>query len=634
MTARLWKKFRDLNQPSTCKTRVRLLPILGPSGSGKSSVARAGLIPKLARRPLPGQGRAQVAVLLPGSDPVWSLAIMLARLDVDDQRSKIKKADDYAAKLKTQTPDNQFNGLAQSVGLLKDDRHDAHAHLMILVDQFEEVYSLCRDTDDRACFIGNLLHAASDPSGDIAVIITLRSDFLKETQSDTVLNQVIAQNGEIIPAMNPKQLGRAIAKPAQNAGRPLEKAVVDMLIHQTHGHEGALPLLQFALTRIWEGMEQGKDPADTLKQIGGVGGALAGEARRLYRTLTKEEQAIARRAFLAMVNLGEGVRDTRRRISLDQVVASHEKPEHVKAVLERFSGRDARLITLSAETESDRQTAEVTHEALLEHWTDLKVWLDGNRDDLRLLRRLEADAREWQKQKRPSGSLWRPPDLDLAQKLYQTKQGIFSKLQADFFKASKWARRKRRLTTICWVGFIIAVVAAAFIYVQTEKQKAVQKQREAELRLCQNFQKNAGDALDLSTAGHNPSKNFRHAWLYTLEALKKALPLPDVNQKLAPSIKRLSQKRLLLGIVYSLCANPSERTHAFNQGGAIIKPQLDVDLSKIFAKQGQTVFAFQAVYQCSFDLFGLKMQGNALVPLGEEESGGKPWFGDHPRALG
>ena len=162
-----------------------------------------------------------------------------------------------------------------------------------------------------------------------------------------------------------------------------------------YSHPGALPLLQFALTRIWDGLAEGVSPAETLKRIGGVGGALAGEAQRLFDQLSETDKAIARRAFLALVQLGEGTRDTRRRISLTEIVAYGEESAHVQAVIRCFADPRARLVTLSATTEGT-ETAEVTHEALLDHWETLREWLDANREDLRFHRHLAQDATYWE----------------------------------------------------------------------------------------------------------------------------------------------------------------------------------------------------------------------------------------------
>jgi len=331
---KLWNLFRTQNENTIQpEASLRLLPILGPSGSGKSSLARAGLIPELARRPLPGKSQARVAVLVPGTYPIEALATVLARVATNDP-TPVAKTREFAQELK-QTSSNtndtiMYNGLQRIANVLPE---IAISPLLVLVDQFEEVYSLCDDPNERQIFIENLIQAAGDRSGCVSVIITLRSDFLGETQRHPVLNQVIAKQGVIIPAMSTEELRQAITKPASNAGHPLDEAVVNLLLKDTEGREGALPLLQFALTRIWDGLKSGIEPVKTLEQIGGVGGALADEAQCIYQSLNSQEKKIAQRVFLGLVQLGEGTSDTRRRVKISSLVSYKDEPESVKAVL-------------------------------------------------------------------------------------------------------------------------------------------------------------------------------------------------------------------------------------------------------------------------------------------------------------
>ncbi|WP_017315667.1 ATP-binding protein [Mastigocladopsis repens] len=199
---KLWNLFRTLHENTTQpETSLRLLPILGPSGSGKSSLARAGLIPELARRPLPGKSQARVAVLVPGTHPVEALATVLARVATNDQ-TPVAKTREFAQELK-QTSSNTtdtiiYDGLRRIANVLPE---ITVSPLVVLVDQFEEVYSLCDDPTERQIFIENLIHAAGDRSGCVSVIITLRSDFLGETQRHPALNQAIAKLGVIVPAI-------------------------------------------------------------------------------------------------------------------------------------------------------------------------------------------------------------------------------------------------------------------------------------------------------------------------------------------------------------------------------------------------------------------------------------------------
>jgi AAA ATPase domain len=370
----LWEKFRSLHEQESA---TRLLTIYGPSGSGKSSLARAGLIPKLARKPLPGGDRARVAVLVPGSHPLESLATVLARIATNDP-TPVTKTREFATELAQANAEGVYDGLRRIADALPK---IAISPLIVLVDQLEEVFTLCEDPKERDAFIGNLLCAVADRSKRVSAIFTLRSDFLGATQKHPLLNQAIAAQGYLVAAMNEDGLREAIAKPAELAGHPLDLSTVNLLIEQTADRDGALPLLQFALTRIWVGLEEGKEPAETLRAIGGVGGALAGEAQRIYESLTPDEQEIARRVFLGLVQLGEGAKDTRRRTKLERVVADQDSLEQVKKVIDQFARPGARLITLA--NDEGEETAEVTHEALFENWKQLRVWLDGLGDMLR-----------------------------------------------------------------------------------------------------------------------------------------------------------------------------------------------------------------------------------------------------------
>ncbi len=431
----LWDKFRSLHED---ESQTRLLTIYGPSGSGKSSLARAGMIPELARRPLPGRERARVAVLVPSSHPLESLATVLARIATNDS-SPVTKTSEFATELAQANAEGIYDGLRRIADALPEIEI---APLIVLVDQLEEIFTLCKDSAERNAFIGNLLCAAADRSKRVAVILTLRSDFLGATQQHPQLNQSIGLQGFFVAAMSEEGLREAISKPAELAGHPLDLSTVNLLIEQTAGREGALPLLQFALVRIWAGLIEGKDPAETLREIGGVGGALAGEAQRIYGGLTPAEQGIARRVFLGLVQLGEGAKDTRRRTELDRVVSHHDSLEQVEKVIARFADPGVRLITLA--NAGGEETAEVTHEALFDNWQQLKDWLDGGRSDLRFQRRLDDAVMVWQDNERPEGNLWRSPDLDLLRRYQERAGDDLTQDQLEFLQASEAADNQRQ----------------------------------------------------------------------------------------------------------------------------------------------------------------------------------------------
>lgn len=433
---------------------ARVLAVLGPSGSGKSSIVRAGLIPELVRRPLPGLRNPLIAYMRPNTRPLWELALVLARID-GGERPIAAAAADYEAILRAEDAgaDHGRTGLRRIADSLAgaDNRS-----LIVLVDQFEETYTLADNGTEAQVFVEALLAAARDPSGRVSVILTMRSDFLGETIANPELNAVIAESAVIVPAMTAGELREAIEEPARAAGHELDAAVVDLLIAETEGRTGALPLLQFALTQIWDGLVAGREPSETLREIGGVGGALAAIAEDRYSRLPPPDRAIARRAFLAMISLGEGARDTRRRVPISEIVAAGEDPAHVKHVLDRFSQPDARLVTQAGD--GAEITVEVTHETLFEHWTSLEHWLDASRDDIRFQRQLNEAVRKWNEGGRASGDLWRPPSLDrLAD--FVKRHGDLTEDQLAFFHASRHAQRRSSLLRS---GAFAAVALAVF----------------------------------------------------------------------------------------------------------------------------------------------------------------------------
>jgi WD40 repeat protein len=483
----LWEKFRSLHEQESA---TRLLTIYGPSGSGKSSLARAGLIPKLARKPLPGGDRARVAVLVPGSHPLESLATVMARIATNDP-TPVTKTREFATELSQANAEGVYDGLRRIADALPE---IVISPLIVLVDQLEEVFTLCEDPKERDAFIGNLLCAVADQSKRVSAIFTLRSDFLGATQKYPLLNQAIAAQGYLVAAMSEDGLREAIAKPAELAGHPLDLSTINLLIEQTADREGALPLLQFALAQIWMGLEVGKEPAETLRAIDGVGGALAGEAQRIYESLTLEEQEIARRVFLGLVQLGEGAKDTRRRTKLERVVAHRDSLEHVQKVIDRFASPGTRLITLG--NDEGVETAEVTHEALFDNWQQLKNWLDSGRSDLRFQRRLDEAVTIWQENGRPEGNLWRSPDLDFLIRYQLSIGDDMTPRELEFFNASinsvkaqkqaeeKAAQEKKRLRRIFSRSIIVALVVTSGVAILAlAMTQQVQRQRVEQLAI-------------------------------------------------------------------------------------------------------------------------------------------------------
>lgn len=447
----LWEKFCHLHEN---QSTVRVLPIYGPSGSGKSSLARAGLIPALGKKPLPDRDRARLAVLVPGTHPLEALATVLARI-VKNDSTPVEKAQEFERVLKTKSDAGNHEGLRRIADVLPDIEFSP---LIILVDQFEEVYTYAFSLEktereafiaERDAFIENLLCAAAEPTKRVSVILTLRSDFLGDTQQHPRLNKLFSTQGFLVPIMQPEELEIAIAKPAEQAGNKLDKAIVKLLVEQTQGREGALPLLQFALTRIWEGLQNGVDPAETLHNIGGVGGALAGEAQRLYESLSVDDQAIARCIFLALVQLNEDSGDTRRRAAVSELIASDGDKKRVWSIINLFAEPRVRFLVLFSDKQYGEmiEMIEVAHEALIRNWQQLRDWLKECREALRKKRKIEDAAEEWKYHKKSKDCLLQGRSLRDAREFMQAakKETALSSLAVEFVTSSQRKQRQEFL---------------------------------------------------------------------------------------------------------------------------------------------------------------------------------------------
>jgi len=492
---KLWERFRDLYEQSETP---RVLPILGPSGCGKSSLVRAGLLPELVQRPLPVRSSMRVAAMTPGAYPLESLASVLAEVNPTDPLLS-----GFEEELKQVSRDSkEYEGLRRIANRIRDIRDTP---LIILIDQFEEIYSLCKQPEQQTAFIQNLLHAASDPTGNVSVIFTLRTDFVGETQRYDQLNQIICAEGVLIPGMTKDELRHAIAEPARQAGHTFDDATVDLLVSDTEGREGALPLLQFALTQIWEGLRAGQAPIVTYRDIGGVGGALAGEAQKIYDKLTEPEKKTARRIFTGLVELGEGFRDTRRRAIVENLVAGRDTSEIVKGVIQRFSSSGTRLISLSSQ--DGRETAEITHEALIEHWELLNDWLSISREDIRFQRRLNAAAEYWDGKKRPPGLLWRSPDLEALRAFIHNARADVTSLSLEFFhssdKAERLDRRRKRLgMTGLSAGLVLTTTLSIFAGYQ------VQQSERRRMFLYEEIAQNQAETNPINSIVHSLARVF------------------------------------------------------------------------------------------------------------------------------
>jgi WD40 repeat protein len=378
---------------------ARFLAVVGPSGSGKSSVVHAGLIPALRRGTIPGADAWIIATLTPGAQPLRNIAAMLNRL-----------APVPHATLEEQLQ-NDEHGLLQAVNQMLPPQKAVE--LLLVIDQFEELWTLVGDSTIRQHVLAALVAAVRNPQSRVRVLATLRADFYDRPLSHKLFGQLMTTRCEVVLPLNEAELEAAIVKPAEHVGVRVERALVREILADVEQQPGALPLLQYALADLFERRNGSILTLASYHDRGQVQGALARRADEMYMELTASQRVLVRQIFLRLVTPGEGTEDTRRRVQQSELTAleahsasaattttqpamatpAQTLATDVVLVLERYG--QARLLTFDRELGSGEPTVEVAHEALIRVWGRLRAWLDEARDQVRTQRRLSEAATEW-----------------------------------------------------------------------------------------------------------------------------------------------------------------------------------------------------------------------------------------------
>jgi len=457
----------------------RLMALVGPSGCGKSSIARAGLVPAIATAQTQLLRQARVVIFRPGDKPLEALADALART-ITNESNPAKQSQEFSALLHERAALGAADGVIEIVRKHFDDTEP----LILLVDQFEEVYTRCNVDEivdpllsaqaksERRDFINTLMHSITANDARICVLITMRSDYFGRLSEHPDLSAAVAATAELVPAMSSADLRDAIMQPAILRGHPIDDATVERLLDQASGEEVVLPLLQFALQRIWKGMLAGVSPSDTLSTLHGVGGALASQADAVYSALSSFEQELAKRAFLATVQPADIIsRDTRRRAWLHHVLPNQVEESVLRAAIEPFV--NARLFAIGS-NEHGQIWFELPHESLIHHWHQLQLWINEHREDLRFSHFASASAESWNAAGQPSGRLWRSPDLELLQRFAHKDRNNLTPLLAKFLAASEHGKRKSQIIRASVSASIILLAVAASIGLVLFRSEAVE----------------------------------------------------------------------------------------------------------------------------------------------------------------
>lgn len=406
----------------------RFLAVIGPSGSGKSSLVRAGLLPSLKNGALPGSHDWPVRVFTPGARPLAALAAQLVQ--IDPERPMGRTLDELRESPRT---------LDLAATLLLDGR-PATTQLVLVIDQFEEIFTLCTDDAERAAFLGNVLHAATVAGGRCLVILTMRADFYPRCAAYPDLATLLAAHQVLLGPLSEQGIRSVIVEPARRVGVSFEPGLVDTILGDVGREPGFLPLLEHALLELWERRQGDVLTLAGYRESGGVGNALATRADTVFNQLDPAEQAVARRVLLRLTQPGEETEDTRRRADLDELITRPAERETVEHVLDQLIA--ARLLTTGQQADDGEVQVDVAHEALIRAWPRLRAWLDEDREGLRVHRRLTEAAQEWDEHQRDPDLLYRGARLSETQALASRHADLLNQQESAFLAASAAARER------------------------------------------------------------------------------------------------------------------------------------------------------------------------------------------------
>jgi signal transduction histidine kinase len=418
--------------------QANFVPIIGASGSGKSSVVRAGLIPRLEKN-----GWRVLEPILPGDEPLAELKTVLIELF-------------------GRTEGRELYSLIKTEGLLPViERLSGSERFLLVVDQFEEVFTLCPKEEEKRQFIELLTQVAEIPASRLVIVTTMRADFLEPCLSYESLTRLIQDEAVYMPPLVGAELEEAIEEPTKLQGYSFEKGLLGEILQDVGQEKECLPLLQFALTELWEkrDREQHLLTVEQYRALGGVTGALNDRAEKIYtyKDFLKEspqqerppqEQEWIKRIFLKLVRTGEGIKDTRKRqpkakllaMASDKVGATYASP-----LLDELI--QARLLVTGQENRQEEAWVDLAHEALMEGWQEFTQWRQENRELRRLSDRVEDALKEWQEKSQDDSYLLSGGLLSEVQNHWSVLESSLSLTAEKFYRRSEnyWQQQEEAL---------------------------------------------------------------------------------------------------------------------------------------------------------------------------------------------
>ena len=444
--SRFFGRSRDVDALLARLQTQPVIGVVGPSGVGKSSFVRAGVVPALKR----SKEGWESFVIRPGRQPLATLAHLAAKAQVS------KGDEDPQAIIQRLTEQPGYLGR-----VLRKRAQTLGRKVLLFIDQFEELYTLTADPAQRQVFTQALLGVADDPTSPLRVLLSIRSDFLDRVAENRGFMAELDKSLYFLVQPDRSGLREAITRPAEMAGYRFESPrVVDQMLDQLERATGALPLLQFAAARLWErrDVNQRLLTERSYQELGGVEGALAGHANAVLSGLTPQEHALVRAIFLQLVTPER----TRALTSVQELRELWHEPETVQRLVDHLV--DSRLLVMNTDKEQQSALVEIVHESLIRRWPMLAHWLDENEEDAQFLEQLKSVTKQWEERGRPRDLLWRGDTAKEAAAWFARYQGLLPQTQRAFLEqtialSARTAQRKRVAVVAALV--CLSILAAA-----------------------------------------------------------------------------------------------------------------------------------------------------------------------------
>jgi hypothetical protein len=463
------------------------VPVIGASGSGKSSLVRAGLIPRLL-----ALGWQVLPPIKPGSEPLKTLKLLVGGLFEIAEREQIDRI-------------LEQQGLGSIVSRLPGE-----GRVLLVVDQFEEVFTQCQDRQERQRFINCLTSVRQSDNRRLVVVTTMRADFVDRWLTSGVLTQVIQDDALFLSVLAGANLEDAIEQPSAIQGYNLQPGLLELILRAVANEENCLPLLEFALTELWEKRDRVKHEltVDDYQGLGGLVGALDRHAEEIYQDLALRGQGEwVQRVMLRLVRTGEGKRDTRQRrsqvelLEMGKDAATREKIE--KTIDKLVTGR---LLTI--DRVNDENVIDLSHEALMQGWQSFVKWREIDRDLRRLVDKIEEARRDWLVKKQQRKYLLEGRLLGDAKRLLKDRsESLLGEVRSFVIKSSRYQLLSRS-QLVAWIAvpsFSVVALSESFMREEVVKQ---------DYRRIENTQGTMEERLAVLNIAGGCHVQKRYSWMF------------------------------------------------------------------------------------------------------------------------